>query len=194
MLALYFFLKTGRLIIFLEFQVEFIDMTEAKLENGQRVSLCLTNLFVYYLVNSYLPSFLLVIISYSTFYFPLEGFNERIMANITAMLVLVALFQQPCSTILKTTYLKLIDVWYMICIVVDFIMVILLVMIDYIRNLGDNVTKVFPASAGVKTLFAAENMPNARKFNTIAKMMLPLLFLLLFGVYGSISAIQYSTG
>ncbi|XP_063584655.1 uncharacterized protein LOC134762215 [Penaeus indicus] len=177
-----------------EYKVEFIDMTEEKQENGQRVTLCLTNLFVYYLVNSYLPSFLLVIISYSTFYFPLEGFNERIMANITAMLVLVALFQQPCSTILKTTYLKLIDVWYMICIVVDFIMVILLVIIDYIRNTGDGVTKIFPASAGVKPLFAVENWPNARKFNTIAKVMLPLLFLLLFGVYGFFSTIQYATG
>ncbi|ROT70082.1 hypothetical protein C7M84_011652 [Penaeus vannamei] len=81
--------------------------------SGQKLTIVFTNLFLYYLANSYLPSFLLVVISYSTFYFRLEDFNERIMVSITAMLVLVALFQQTSSTILKTTYLKLIDVWYM---------------------------------------------------------------------------------
>ncbi|ROT70083.1 neurotransmitter gated ion channel [Penaeus vannamei] len=98
----------------LEYQVQQVRMAAAvEGGSGQKLTVVFTNLFRYYLANSYLPSFLLVVISYSTFYFRLEDFNERIMVSITAMLVLVALFQQTSSTILKTTYLKLIDVWYM---------------------------------------------------------------------------------
>ncbi|ROT79297.1 neurotransmitter gated ion channel [Penaeus vannamei] len=93
-----------------EYEVREVTMEARQRDSGQKLTVVFTNLFLYYLANSYLPSFLLVVISYSTFYFRLEDFNERIMVSITAMLVLVALFQQTSSTILKTTYLKLIDV------------------------------------------------------------------------------------
>ncbi|ROT70079.1 putative leucine zipper transcription factor-like protein 1 isoform X2 [Penaeus vannamei] len=96
-----------------EYKVRRVTLRKLEESDGQELTVVFTNLFLYYLANSYLPSFLLVVISYSTFYFRLEDFNERIMVSITAMLVLVALFQQTSSTILKTTYLKLIDVWYM---------------------------------------------------------------------------------
>ncbi|XP_037790048.1 gamma-aminobutyric acid receptor subunit beta-1-like [Penaeus monodon] len=100
---------------------------------GQLVTMTLTNLYRYYLGNAYIPSLLLVIICYSTFYFRVEEFGDRIMVSITAMLVLVALFSQTSSTIPRTTYLKYIDVWYMFYIVLDFIMIILLVVINYVR-------------------------------------------------------------
>ncbi|ROT80481.1 CRE-MOD-1 protein [Penaeus vannamei] len=117
---------------------------------GQLVTMTLTNLYRYYLGNAYVPSLLLVIICYSTFYFRVEEFGDRIMVSITAMLVLVALFSQTSSTIPRTTYLKYIDVWYMFYIVLDFIMIILLVVINYVRwnvsesNLTARTTVVAP--------------------------------------------------
>ncbi|XP_042858229.1 glycine receptor subunit alpha-3-like [Penaeus japonicus] len=133
----------------LEYQVRRVTLDAAgEGSNRQKLTIVFTNLFRYYLANSYLPSFLLVVISYSTFFFRLEDFNERIMVSITAMLVLVALFQQTSSTILKTTYLKLIDVWYMVCIVVDFVMVILLVVVDFARNSKKTEVKTFHVTRG----------------------------------------------
>ena len=160
--------------------------------SGQKLTMVFTNLYRYYLANSYLPSFLLVVICYSTFYFRLEDFNERIMVSITAMLVLVALFQQTSSTILKTTYLKLIDVWYMVCIVVDFVMVILLVVIDFIRHYEENTVKVFPASGGGKPQYPDDN--KSRKYNTLARVVLLVMFLVFLAVYVTVSAVEYITG
>lgn len=178
--------------IFILLQVRQVTLKGKDETSGQKLTIVFTNLFLYYLANSYLPSFLLVVISYSTFYFRLEDFNERIMVSITAMLVLVALFQQTSSTILKTTYLKLIDVWYMVCIVVDFVMVILLVVIDFTRYYNTNLVKVFPASGGSKPQHRDQDM--SRKYNMMARVGLPIVFFLFLAVYGIIAAVQYFTG
>ncbi|XP_042858382.1 glycine receptor subunit beta-like [Penaeus japonicus] len=176
----------------LEYEVRQVTLRGKDTTSGQKLTIVFTNLFLYYLANSYLPSFLLVVISYSTFFFRLEDFNERIMVSITAMLVLVALFQQTSSTILKTTYLKLIDVWYMVCIVVDFVMVILLVVIDFSRYYHANLVKVFPAASGPKPKFQDNDV--SKKYNMMARVGLPIVFFVFLTVYGIIAAVQYFTG
>ncbi|CAL4103971.1 unnamed protein product, partial [Meganyctiphanes norvegica] len=93
-----------------------------------------TNQFVYYIGNAYLPSFLLIVISYSTFYFNLNDFQDRVMVSITGLLVLTGLFTQTSSSVPKTAYLKLIDIWYMFCIIMDFVMVICIVIINAIHG------------------------------------------------------------
>nr|XP_027219226.1 uncharacterized protein LOC113811642 [Penaeus vannamei] len=157
-------------------------------DSGQQLTVRFTNLYRYYLANSYLPSFLLVVISYSTFYFRLEDFNERIMVSITAMLVLVALFSQTSSTILKTTYLKLIDIWYMVCIVVDFVMVMMLALIDFVlHNHSSNRIMVMPSSKNGQSRYFPSK---AEKLNKIGRVALPLLFLAFLLVYAIIACVK----
>ncbi|XP_069982915.1 serotonin-gated chloride channel mod-1-like [Penaeus vannamei] len=177
-----------------EYQVRAVTMQSrgANGDSGQQLTVRFTNLYRYYLANSYLPSFLLVVISYSTFYFRLEDFNERIMVSITAMLVLVALFSQTSSTILKTTYLKLIDVWYMVCIVVDFVMVMMLALIDFVlHNRSSNRIMVLSSSKNSRSRYFPSN---AEKLNKIGRVALPLLFLAFLLVYAVVACVKYVAG
>ena len=46
---------------------------------GAKVSILFKPQYGYYILNNYLPSFLMFVIAYSTFFFPLSNFNERVM-------------------------------------------------------------------------------------------------------------------
>lgn len=87
----------------------------------------------YHLTNNFLPSSLMFVICYSSLFFPVPGFNERIMVSLTSLLVLVALFSQATNTYVRTPYYKLIDVWYVMLILFCFAVVIANVIVNNLR-------------------------------------------------------------
>ncbi|XP_063874968.1 uncharacterized protein LOC135108154 isoform X2 [Scylla paramamosain] len=99
-------------------------------KSGQHIEIVITNLYGYYISGAYVPTMLLVIISYLTFFFDLSDFTNRIMVSLTSLLVLASLFSQIASGLPKTAYMKLIDVWFIFCILADFVMVFVLVVIN----------------------------------------------------------------
>merc|ERR1711915_24853 len=54
---------------------------------GLAIQMRFYNLFTFYVSNTYLPTFILLIIGYLTFLFPLDDFNDRIMVALTSLLV-----------------------------------------------------------------------------------------------------------
>ena len=60
-------------------------------------------------------------------------FQDRVMVSLTSLLVLASLFSQTSQAIPKTSYLKLIDVWYIFLIVFDFTVIMVVVLIEYFR-------------------------------------------------------------
>ncbi|XP_063586487.1 glycine receptor subunit alpha-2-like [Penaeus indicus] len=81
-------------------------------------------------MNVYIPSTLLLIVSYVTLYFRVGIFQARVLGSLTAMLVMATLFTQASSHLPKTSYFKMVDVWLLTCIVVIFIVIVFHVMID----------------------------------------------------------------
>ena len=79
--------------------------------------------YSYHLLNNFLTSFLIVLISIGTFFFRVDFFNERIMVSLTALLVLTGLFTQANSTSFNTSYIKLFDIWYAWLIICTFLTV-----------------------------------------------------------------------
>ncbi|CAL4074235.1 unnamed protein product, partial [Meganyctiphanes norvegica] len=88
--------------------------------------------FVFHLVNAFIPTLLLYFVSYATFFFRLENFNERIMTSLTALLVMATLIATSSAVTVQTQYLKLIDVWYLIMIILCFLVVICQAIIDHL--------------------------------------------------------------
>ena len=80
--------------------------------------------YSYHLLSSFFTSLLIVLISYTTFLFQTEDFNERIMVSLTALLVLTALFTQSNLGTVQTSYFKLLDIWYASLITFTFLNVI----------------------------------------------------------------------
>ncbi|XP_018018358.2 uncharacterized protein LOC108674884 [Hyalella azteca] len=98
------------------------------------ITLHFRRLYGYHIMNSFFPSLLMALVSYSTFYFQLDDFTNRIMVSLTAQLVLAALFTSTTASSVKTPYLKMIDVWYACIIAYCFLIVIAQVIVDAVRN------------------------------------------------------------
>ncbi|XP_071514490.1 glycine receptor subunit alpha-4-like [Panulirus ornatus] len=63
------------------------------------VKVPLTRLFGYAMLNIFLPSILLLVISYVTLFFSEEVFETRMMASLTNLLVMATLFTQVLSPV-----------------------------------------------------------------------------------------------
>ena len=103
---------------------------------------------MYHVTNTFSPSCLMFVICYSTLYFNLHDFNERIMASLTSLLVLVSLSAQTATTTVKTPYLKALDLWYVLLIYFCFLVVISNVVVNSLllreRKTPVMVMKMFP--------------------------------------------------
>ncbi|KAK4307136.1 hypothetical protein Pmani_021095 [Petrolisthes manimaculis] len=119
----------------LEYEVTTFNMTPyiTAYTSGQRVWLELRNLSGYYISNTYTPTLLLVIICYLTLFFDIADFTDRVMVSLTSLLVIAALFSQTSATIPKTAYLKLIDLWFVFLMVMEFVIVVVLVIVENLR-------------------------------------------------------------
>ncbi|KAF2367342.1 Neurotransmitter-gated ion-channel transmembrane domain, partial [Trinorchestia longiramus] len=95
------------------------------------VELAFQNRSVYYVFYTFLPSLMLMVVGYMTFYFPLDDFQDRIMVALTAMLVQTTFFTQVGDHLPRTSYLKLIDVWCVLCIAMLFCIILALVIINH---------------------------------------------------------------
>lgn len=129
------------------------------------------------------------------------------MVSLTSLLVLAAIFSQTSNAIPKTAYLKLIDLWFVFLIVMEFLIVLILVIVE---NLRLRKKQIHPSTAvtviSVKTM-SREKLPlegatgtmssstmqedqevnkTARTTNTVARIFLPILMLFFIGGYGGI--------
>ncbi|XP_069971530.1 ligand-gated ion channel 50-like [Penaeus vannamei] len=118
------------------------------------------NLYRFYIGNIFLPSLLFVFICYTTLSFDLEDFQrafrrppdsplppdplpllqalpsrpqDRITVSLTSLLVLSTFFNQVSQTIPRTSYLKLIDVWFLALILQEFFIILSLVYVETLR-------------------------------------------------------------
>ncbi|XP_071524602.1 LOW QUALITY PROTEIN: uncharacterized protein [Panulirus ornatus] len=104
--------------------------THGNMSSAVQLRLVFQNQYGYYIGNAVVPSLLMAAICYLTFYFDLDDFTDRIMISLTSLLVLAALFTQTSQSIPKTAYLKLIDIWYVTLITTDFLIIVMLVIIE----------------------------------------------------------------
>nr|XP_027216912.1 glutamate-gated chloride channel-like [Penaeus vannamei] len=138
------------------------------------------NLYGYYIGNTFVPSLFLVIIVYLTLYFDINDFEDRVMVSLTSLLVLATFFTQTSSSIPRTSYLKLIDAWYVALICQNFLVIVSLVVVENLR-LRDKpmTTRVTPM--GVKS-YEGDEVLLYKKVNFFLKFVFPLM---LFGILTS---------
>ncbi|XP_037792351.1 uncharacterized protein LOC119587736 [Penaeus monodon] len=119
-----------------------------------QVTLKFKNQYGYYIGNAVVPSLFMVVICYLTLLFDMDDFMDRIMVSLTSLLVLASLFSQTSQSIPKTAYLKLIDVWYICVITVDFLIIVVLVFIENLRlRFGSPASSSSPGGFGNSKLF-----------------------------------------
>lgn len=184
-----------------EYEMRDVEMVEYDWHNysGQEIRFRLDNLSGFYVSSTYVPTFLMVLICYSTFFFELDDFNDRIMVSLTALLVLATLFTQITETTPTTSYLKLLDVWFVACILINFSIVIVLVAINAQRmrenSTAGTVSVVMPFGAKKPHHSARSFFPSppplqvvkSVKMNTFAQIVTPVVLFVLVMAYVGLS-------
>ncbi len=77
------------------------------------------------ILSTYLPTILIVIVSFSTNYFHGFFFEAIVTVNLTSLLVLTTLFISVSNSLPQTAYVKFIDVWLIFCLTMPFCEVLL---------------------------------------------------------------------
>ena len=90
------------------------------------------------LLGTYLPTFLLLGITFCTTFFKAEYFEAALTVNLTNMLVLTTIFISVMQTLPKTAYVKHIDLWLIFCQMIPFIEVILITAAETLREPDEN--------------------------------------------------------
>ena len=86
-------------------------------------------------IKAFLPSLLLICCSYATSYFRLPNFfNAAIGANLTVLLTMNTMISKQIA---ETSYIKWIEIWLLFGTFVPFVQVILITVIEWLRNKGE---------------------------------------------------------
>ena len=72
------------------------------------------------LLTTYLPTLLLLSISYATTFFKPEYFEASLTVNLTIMLVMTTIFTSKIEELPPTSDTKMIDIWLIFCLLVPF--------------------------------------------------------------------------
>ena len=85
------------------------------------------------LLTTYLPTILLLLITFVTIFFDKDLFGDAIAVNLTIMLVMTTIFTSKIEELPPTSDMKMIDIWLIFCLVVPFTAVILKTAIECIN-------------------------------------------------------------
>ena len=85
------------------------------------------------LLTTYLPTILLLLITFVTIFFDKDLFGDAIAVNLTIMLVMTTIFTSKIEELPPTSDMKMIDIWLIFCLVVPFLEVILRTAIECVN-------------------------------------------------------------
>ena len=86
------------------------------------------------MMTTYLPSFLLMMITLATTFFKPFFFEAALSVNLTTMLVMTTIFISKMEGLPPTSDIKMIDMWLIFCQLVPFAQVVLLTAMEFLRE------------------------------------------------------------
>ena len=125
-------------------------------------------------ISLFVPSWLIWILAYFTFYIDLKNFNNRFMGSVTALLVLASLLNSMQTKLPKTSYFKFVDFWFLWYIINSIIMIGAHVLIANVNETELNASTPL-AWPGNKDEISKDQMHRRKRANKIAKLIFPLL-------------------
>ena len=103
---------------------------------GVRMTIVLKRKIMNEMMTTYLPSVLLILITYATTFFKPYFFEAALSVNLTTMLVMTTIFMTVMQMLPATAYVKMIDVFLIFGQLYPFSEVVLLTIMEYQRE-GD---------------------------------------------------------
>ena len=127
---------------FLDLQVRDKDLTTFTIENlfllkrGKLVDMriVLKRKITTELMTTFLPTILLLLITFTTILFEKDLFGDALAVNLTIMLVMTTIFTSKIEELPPTSDTKMIDIWLIGCLLVPFTEVVLRTIIEVFAN------------------------------------------------------------
>ena len=115
------------------FTITNLTLTKEKNANMVYMALKLKRKIAMELLTTYLPTILLLLITFVTIFFDKDLFADAIAVNLTIMLVMTTIFTSKIEELPPTSDMKMIDIWLIFCLVVPFLEVILRTVIECVN-------------------------------------------------------------
>ena len=103
-------------------------------EKGLQMKILLKRKVTSEMLTTYLPSFLLLMITFATTFFKPFFFEAALTVNLTNMLVMTTIFISVMEKLPQTSYPKMIDIWLIFCQLVPFAEVIFEFVIHHLMH------------------------------------------------------------
>ena len=113
---------------------KFQELTLVKRNGLVVMTMVLKRKIVTELLTTFLPTILLLLISFVTIFFDKHLFGDAIAVNLTIMLVMTTIFTSKIEELPPTSDTKMIDIWLIFCLIVPFLDVILRTAINSMMN------------------------------------------------------------
>ena len=109
-----------------------LNLTEEENANMVYMSLKLKRKVTTELLTTFLPTILLLLITYTTTFFEKGMFGDALAVNLTIMLVMTTIFTSKIEELPPTSDTKMIDIWLIFCLLVPFSEVVLSTAIEFL--------------------------------------------------------------
>ena len=107
------------------FRITNLTLTKEENANMVYMALKLKRKVATELLTTYLPTILLLLITFVTIFFDKDLFGDAIAVNLTIMLVMTTIFTSKIEELPPTSDMKMIDIWLIFSLVVPFLEVVL---------------------------------------------------------------------
>ncbi|XP_077990616.1 glycine receptor subunit alpha-4-like [Glandiceps talaboti] len=102
------------------------------------VEFMLSRLLGYYILQTYIPSILLVVVSWVSFWVDVSAAPARVALGITTVLTFTTMSSGVSSQLPKVAYAKAIDVWLAACMIFVFAALLEFALANYLHALGQD--------------------------------------------------------
>ena len=124
----------------MQYVVNDVDFVEANVQKNNtgdrvvRVNVVLGRKILNEVLLTYLPTMLIMVIIYITSFFKPFYFEATVTVNLTAMLVLTTMFISTSNGLPKTSYVKMIDIWFIFALSLTLLEVIITAVLEYLMD------------------------------------------------------------
>ena len=112
------------------------DLKLAKIKEQVHMVISLKRKIQTEMLTTYLPTLLLMIITYTTTFFKAIYFEASLTVNLTIMLVMTTIFTSKIEELPPTSDTKMIDIWLIFCLLVPFAFTLVQTAIECYREEG----------------------------------------------------------
>ena len=122
--------------------MNFISLISDDRGEGIQMKVVFKRVIMNEVLTTYLPTALLIIISYSTTFFSAGYFEANLSVNLSVMFVMTTLFVSVMEKLPQTSYIRMVDIWLIYGQLFPFLQVVLVTLQERcINNEGLNDTR-----------------------------------------------------